>query len=104
MLGADSAPGDRSGCTCVRPGAATVTVSPSDVERPLARHRHVPEASLVVGHPDEGLLRLSRLLADGGLELAINRSLEVADVGLEGVGGPPLDELPVGLSAWAGAF
>ncbi len=70
----------------------------------LTRHRHVPEASLVVGHPEEGVLSLSRLLADGGLKLAINGTLEVADVGPEAVGGPPLHELPVGLSTWASAF
>jgi hypothetical protein len=57
-----------------------------------------------VGHPDEGIFGLSRLFADRGLELAINRGLEVADVGPELVGGPPLDEVPVGLSAGAGAF
>jgi hypothetical protein len=47
-------------------------------------------------HPDEGVFGLSRLFADGGLELAIDRGLEVANVGPEAVGGPPLDELPVG--------
>jgi len=59
----------------------------------LNRHCHVPEASLVVSHPDKGVLSLARLLAHGDLELAIDRSLDVADVGPEGVGGPPLDEL-----------
>jgi len=52
----------------------------------LTRHRHVPEASLVVGHPEEGVFSFSGLFADGGLELAINGTLEVADVGPEAVG------------------
>jgi class 3 adenylate cyclase len=34
------------------------------LEAGLARHRHVPEASLVVGHPNEGVLSLSRLVAE----------------------------------------
>ena len=34
-----------------------------------------------MGHPEEGVLGLSRLLAVGGLELAINASLEIANVG-----------------------
>src|SRR3984893_4098988 len=44
-----------------------------------------------------------RLDADGGLELASNGTLEVADVGPETVGGPPVHEVPVGVSTWAGA-
>jgi hypothetical protein len=68
----------------------------------LTRHRHVPEASLVVGHPQEGVFSFSGLFADGGLELAINGTLEVADVGgPETVGGPPVHELPVGVSTGA---
>jgi hypothetical protein len=67
----------------------------------LTRHRHVPEASLVVGHPQEGVFSFSGLFADGGLELAINRTLEVADVGPETVGGQPVHELPVGVSTGA---
>src|SRR6478736_485820 len=45
----------------------------------------------------------SGLFADGGLELAINGTLEVADIGPEAVGGPPVNELPVGVSTGAGA-
>jgi hypothetical protein len=41
----------------------------------LTRYRHVPEASLVVGHPQEGVFRFSGLFADGGLELAIDGTL-----------------------------
>jgi hypothetical protein len=69
----------------------------------IAPQRHVPGASLVVGHPQEGVFSFSGLFADGGLELAINGTVEVADVGPEPVGGPPVHELPVGLSTWAGA-
>jgi hypothetical protein len=50
-----------------------------------------------VGHPDEGVLSLSGLVADAGLKLAINATLEIADIGPEAVGGPPVDELAVGL-------
>ena len=46
----------------------------------LTRHRHVPEAPLVVGHPEGGVFSFSGLFADGGLELAIDGTLEVADV------------------------
>jgi hypothetical protein len=56
-----------------------------------------------VGHPEEGVFSFSGLFADGGLELAINGTLEVADVGPEAVGGPPVHELPVGVSTWARA-
>jgi hypothetical protein len=56
-----------------------------------------------VGHPDEGVLGLSRLVADAGLKLAINATLEVADVGPEVIGGPPVDELAVGLRTRARA-
>ena len=56
-----------------------------------------------MGHPDEGVFSFSGLFADGGLELAIDGTLEVADVGPEAVGGPPVHELPVGVSTGAGA-
>ena len=56
-----------------------------------------------MGHPEEGVFSFSGLFADGGLELAINGTLEVADVGPEAVGGPPVHELPVGVSTGAGA-
>ena len=51
-----------------------------------------------VGHPSQGVLSLSGLLADAGLKLAINASLQVPDVGPEVIGGPPVDELAVVLS------
>ena len=56
-----------------------------------------------MGHPDEGVLSLSRLVADAGLKLAINATLEVADVGPEVIGGPPVDELAVRLRTRARA-
>jgi hypothetical protein len=56
-----------------------------------------------VGHPEEGVFSFSGLFADGGLELAIDGTLEVADVGPEAVGGPPVHEVPVRVSTGAGA-
>jgi hypothetical protein len=51
--------------TCGRSGLSWMPVG-------LTWHRHVPEASLVVGYPEEGVFSFSGLFADGGLELAIN--------------------------------
>ena len=56
------------------------------------RHSHVPEASLVVGHPAEGVLSLSRLLADGRLELFVTQVLEPIDIAAQfGTNADPAD-------------